>query len=100
MLEHRGRLPSAAHVPVLANPNQQSRLVVTKRHLPFYFGFEVIHEGPLAGMRTEKSDVSSAGEGVEVGLKFSKEFGIEVGDKVVCFRTFQVEQEVNWDLGF
>ena len=62
--------------------------------------FQVIYEGNLTGMRTEKDDVSSASEGMEVGLKFSKDFGIEVDDKVVCYRTFKVEQSVDWDLGF
>ena len=51
-------------------------------------------------MRSEKNDVSGAKEGQEVGLKFAKDFGIEKGDKVVCYRTFQVQQELHWDLGF
>lgn len=51
-------------------------------------------------MRTEKADVSSASEGKEVGLKFTKDFGVEVDDKVMCYRTLKVEQSIKWDLGF
>ena len=77
-----------------------ARLDFTQCVLPSLVCAQVIHEGPLAGMRTEKSDVSSASEGTEVGLKFSKDLDFELGDRVVCYRTFTVEQSIDWDLGF
>ncbi len=60
----------------------------------------MVHEGTLSGMRTEKSDISTATEGTEVGLKFTKDFDIELNDKVVCYRTSKIAPSVEWDLGF
>lgn len=61
---------------------------------------QVLHEGKLSGLRTEKQDVRSAAKGIEVGIKFAKDFDFQLADKVVCFRTVQVSQTLKWDLGF
>lgn len=62
---------------------------------------QVVHEGKLSGLRTEKQDVRSAGKGTQVGIKFLEDFeDFQEDDQVVCFRTVQATQTLKWDLGF
>ena len=61
---------------------------------------QVTHEGELSGMRNNKQDIESAKKDTEVGIRFSKDFDFEEGDKVVCYRIFQSQPTLTWDLGF
>lgn len=61
---------------------------------------QVVHEGELLGMRTEKQDIETARKDVEVGFRFGNELVFELEDKVVCYKSHRVPQKLNWNLGF
>ncbi|XP_068088647.1 translation initiation factor IF-2, mitochondrial [Hyperolius riggenbachi] len=61
----------------------------------------VIWEGSLSSMKHHKNDVQSVKTGVDCGLSLEDiEFGIEVGDEIVCFEEKTVPQTTSWDPGF
>jgi len=54
----------------------------------------VIFEGKLAQLKREKNDVKEARAGVECGVSFDNFNDIEIGDRLECFETEAVKQEI------
>jgi len=54
----------------------------------------VIFEGKLSQLKREKNDVKEARAGVECGVSFDNLNDIEIGDRLECFETEAVKQEI------
>jgi len=69
--------------------------------LLLFFCYQVVHEGYLSGMKTEKQDKSVVTLNQEVGFKFVKDFAdFQVGDRLVCIKKTSIKQKLEWNLGF
>ncbi|XP_011301783.1 translation initiation factor IF-2, mitochondrial [Fopius arisanus] len=62
---------------------------------------ETIFEGKLASMRHLKDERDTVKSGIECGLRFvDPNVKVQLGDTVICFRTYEVPSTVQWDPGF
>lgn len=62
---------------------------------------EVLLEGPLHSLKHFKNEVDSIKTDVECGIRFENT-AIEPhpGDDIICYKTVQIEQKLNWHLEF
>lgn len=64
------------------------------------FVLQVVHEGPLVGMKHNKDDIEVAKKETECGVSFSVDPGFQEGDRIQCFTRRKVPQKLHWELGF
>ncbi len=61
---------------------------------------QMIHEGPISGLKLGKEDIEMARKETECGVSFSTDPGYMEGDRVVCFNKEKRPTILNWNLGF
>ena len=61
---------------------------------------QMIHEGPISGLKLGKEDIEMARKETECGVSFSTDPGYMEGDRVVCFNKEKRPTTLNWNLGF
>ena len=68
-------------------------------YISLSFG-QIIHEGPIIGMKQGIEDITAARKETECGISFSVDPEFEAGDTIQCFTRKQTSQKLMWNLGF
>ena len=65
-----------------------------------YAHTQIVHEGPITGLKNGKEDIEMARKETECGISFTKDPGFQEGDRVVCFNKKKESAKLDWNLGF